>query len=401
MIKADYVIENILGEMGKRISQLITDGVFQNKKVLIYGLDTISMGIHSILSNHDIQIEGYICDDERAVRRIRRSMKGFASRYLSSRHDLAGAWTLSERLGKREDDIVILSGSKDMEIVCDKLASFGYEDNKNLYQLFNWKTDIFLERVSEEKALTIRDTQDVLKDILYTVDSYCVKSGIDYWVCGGTLLGTIRHKGFIPWDDDVDILLKWDDYCRILTDFPESDRYKIMGMTKTPRNECYIPFGKILDKRTIVRESTNIMRFTHPVSLDIFPLVGIPSDPVERNEFFEDYKEAEYSIWENYYALDADLIAYENNYKEQISFFNRYNVDEADYVGVLGTAYGSRDFTRKEVYSDTLRMPFEDIEVNVPVGYREYLDNLYGKGWMELPPESEQFSHHGAQAYWL
>ena len=79
---------------------------------------------------------------------------------------------------------------------------------------------------------------------------------------------------------------------------------------------------------------------------------------------------------------------------------SKYDFDEASYVGVLGTAYGERDCTTRRVYNGTLRMPFEDIEVNVPVGFEEYLGNLYGSDWMTLPDESKRKTHHNISAYW-
>ena len=79
----------------------------------------------------------------------------------------------------------------------------------------------------------------------------------------------------------------------------------------------------------------------------------------------------------------------------------RYDFDHSDYVGVLGTVYKERDQTTRKVYESTIRMPFEDIEVNVPIGYREYLDNLYGKDWMELPDENKRISNHNVEIFWL
>jgi lipopolysaccharide cholinephosphotransferase len=88
-------------------------------------------------------------------------------------------------------------------------------------------------------------------------------------------------------------------------------------------------------------------------------------------------------------------------YPRQREFLENYDFDRSEYVGVLGTVYGDRDSTSRNVYLDTLRKPFEDIEVNVPAGYKEYLDNLYGRDWMQLPDESERHSHHKVEAYWV
>jgi lipopolysaccharide cholinephosphotransferase len=88
-------------------------------------------------------------------------------------------------------------------------------------------------------------------------------------------------------------------------------------------------------------------------------------------------------------------------YPKQKEFLEKYDFDRSEYVGVLGTAYGDKDSTTNKVYSDTLRAPFEDIEVNIPVGYKEYLDHLYGSDWMQLPEESKRKSLHEIKAYWM
>ena len=77
----------------------------------------------------------------------------------------------------------------------------------------------------------------------------------------------------------------------------------------------------------------------------------------------------------------------------------RYDFDTSAYVGVLGTVYGEKDCTHRNVYDKVMRMPFEDIEVNVAAGYKEYLDNLYGTDWMKLPDEDKRISHHNIQFY--
>ena len=92
---------------------------------------------------------------------------------------------------------------------------------------------------------------------------------------------------------------------------------------------------------------------------------------------------------------------YNRWYLAQEEFLRKYDFDKSDYVGVLATAYGEKDCTTRKVYDETLRMPFEDMEVNVPIGYKEYLDNLYGDDWMELPDESKRVSHHNMEAFWL
>jgi lipopolysaccharide cholinephosphotransferase len=139
----------------------------------------------------------------------------------------------------------------------------------------------------------------------------------------------------------------------------------------------------------------------YPVWVDVFPLIGLPDDAKERHLFFTEYKELEKRIWEDFYAQDGDISVFSKWFPRQKEFFQRYEFDRTEYVGVLGTAYGERDSTGRAVYEQTLRLPFENIEVNVAAGYQEYLDHLYGTDWMQLPEESKRKSHHELKAYWM
>ena len=144
-----------------------------------------------------------------------------------------------------------------------------------------------------------------------------------------------------------------------------------------------------------------MIRKVRPLTLDIFPLIGLPEKKEKRLLFFQEYYEVEKRIWEDFYANNGDLDVYNKWYSKQKEFLEAYDFEQSAYVGVLGTVYRERDYTKRTVYDSTLRLPFEDIEVNVPAGYQEYLDNLYGKGWQELPDESRRVSNHNVEAYWL
>ena len=231
------------------------------------------------------------------------------------------------------------------------------------------------------------------------MDGQCRKHGLRYWVCGGTLLGTIRHKGFIPWDDDIDIFLPWRDYQKLIEVFEETENYSMLGFGTSEVNEFPDPFAKVVDKRTLIDENIGTVRKVNPLFIDVFPLVGMPDDAEERSLFFAGYKELNRSIWQAFYASNGKTDVFPMWYEKQKAYLSRYDFDQSDYVGVLGTAYWEKDCTTRQVYEKTLRMPFEDMEVNVAAGYKEYLDHLYGSDWMQIPEESKRKTHHTVNAY--
>ena len=142
--------------------------------------------------------------------------------------------------------------------------------------------------ILEEKV--IKDTQNILKDILVAFDKTCRENKIEYFLAGGTLLGAVRHGGFLPWDDDVDLYMRaseWEAKKDVLRDaLPE--RYAIVA---EDYNELYCnPVIRIVDTQTTqISRSRLTDRSAHVVLIDIFLLDPIPDEEKEYEEYFEDF----------------------------------------------------------------------------------------------------------------
>lgn len=396
-----YYVESMIGRIADGIRTLIEDKVItEDTRIILYGGDVFSFGMKTILANFGYRVDSYAIDDTELLMLLQRRRK-IASRYINGTRDLITMDTLEGVLLPYDEKAVILIASRGYDNIKKQLEELRYVENKNFYCVCDWENDTFLKEMQGKREITLAEMQEKEKEMLAYIDDFCQKRNIRYWVCGGTLLGTIRHKGFIPWDDDVDIFMPWKDYQRFADEFEGGGLYELIEPDKTDRRDYIELFSKIIDKETMVREDNRIVQKVHPVAIDVFPLIGLPDDARERKQFFDHYYELEKKIWEDYYAGNGDLGVYNQWYEAQKSFLEKYDFDRQQYVGVLATAYKERDCTTREVYRETLRLPFEDIEVNVPTGYQEYLDRLYGKDWMQLPDESKRASHHNMTAYWL
>lgn len=396
-----YYLKSIIGEIANGIERLIEKKVIgHGSKVILYGLERYSFAMRTILVNLGYQIvEGYVSDDEELTAKYRFDIKNFACRFLNRVDDAINVWSVEERLVPFDRNALILVASEKYAEVKDRLETIGYEENVHFYTVYDFR-ERELEALFEGKIrMTLPEIQRTEKQILAYVDEICRKYSLRYWVCGGTLLGTIRHKGFIPWDDDIDIFLPWRDYQQLIAVFEETEYFSMLGFGTAETNDFPDPFAKVVDKRTLIDENIGTVRKINPLFVDVFPLVGMPEDEGERKLFFVGYKELNRRIWQAFYDSNGRIDIFSEWYGKQKEYLSTYDFDTAGYVGVLGTAYWERDYTSRQVYETTLRMPFEDIEVNVPSGYKEYLDHLYGADWMVIPEEGRRKTHHTVTAY--
>lgn len=396
-----YYIKSIIGEIAKGMEALIDeDIIIKDSQVILYGLDRYSFAMRTILSNLGYNnIAGYLSEDEAAVIWHKAAIEDFACRYLNGRENLIHLWTLRERLIPFDDNVRILLATKEYETVKEKLEALGYKEQVHFYSVYDFRDNEINELLEDMTLMSLDEVKQAEKEILKQVDEFCRENEIRYWVCGGTLLGTIRHKGFIPWDDDIDIFMPWEDYLKFAELFQETDRYGLIGFGAAGENKLPNLFMKVVNKQTAMDVNMGTIREINYLFVDIFPLIGMPENDGERRKFFMEYQELNRQIWQDFYAANGSLAVFPKWTDRQRAFMERYDFDSSSYVGVLGTAYGERDCTHRDVYRRTIRMPFEDIEVNVAEGYEQYLDNLYGKDWRKLPDEDKRRSHHDIKFY--
>lgn len=282
-----------------------------------------------------------------------------------------------------------------------------------------------MRKISDEdmKVLALTMLKDVAK--------FCDDHNIKYYLCGGTLLGAVRHKGFIPWDDDIDIMMPRPDYLRFLELYNGTNpRYVVKGIENDDR--YWRPFAKVFDLHTELDEPIyNVKGLTNHVFLDVFPVDGIPDDTFTRIKRFREQeilsKLCSAAVM-NYKS--STVYAGKMDVKSKIKLFIRNTIKftlitllkpvsstyllklvnrnaqktdyrTANYVGtIVDCHYGAAcEMLPKEGFENGVRLPFEDSEFWAMGNYKLYLQNLYGD-YMKLPPESSRVTHHGFEAYW-
>ena len=271
------------------------------------------------------------------------------------------------------------------------------------------------------KEMTINEIKQCAFDILLYLDTFCKEKGITYWLCGGTLIGAMRHKGFIPWDDDIDVMMPREEYNRLCSEFPKDGKFQLLTSDNT-KNFPYA-FGKIVDTTTIKQEPLRKKFQIIGVDIDVFPIDNYPDDLMAANKMSHDIEVEQrklYSILANYskgrnvvrtiarflitafWHITDDLRM--SSAKKHISriqqLSQQYNTTETNHCGIATIAhYGIKEMNEKSVYASSVEVEFEGHVFPAPVGYNTYLTNLYGD-YMQLPPENKRETHHGFKAYW-
>ena len=261
------------------------------------------------------------------------------------------------------------------------------------------------------RKLSLREVQKIEYDILEAFDQFCKLNHFTYMLSGGTLLGAIRHQGFIPWDDDVDVLMPRGDYDRFLGMKTEYICGKKDYEIKHWKNgkSCY-PFIKIVDPDSYVE--TEYIRSKSEVQqiwIDIFPLDGNPEDMESAKHLYKKVKKykkllilklAKIGVGSTWYIklikplISGILQVIPTNYlclrMDQLS--KLYSYEESTKVGCILWGYGVKECMDKSVFQEQKKILFEEKYFPAPVGYHQYLTGLYGD-YMTLPPEKDRLIH--------
>lgn len=264
----------------------------------------------------------------------------------------------------------------------------------------------------KDNGITPSELKVIQMDVLQAIDEFCGVNNIKYSLACGTLLGAARHKGYIPWDDDIDIYIPRADYLRLMRLFPDvyKGRYKLVSIERDRKWD-----------RTSAKAYDIFTSFYEPgqsyhlgVNIDIFPIDDVPDNEKEWNSFdkkrtfinklLDNGRYSKVSI--NRFSckrLFIQLFFCLVSCRQLAELLNKYvqQFNKCNYSRCFEscTAVLVKNPFPKALFDDLILLPFEDREYYVFADYDTYLTASYGN-WRELPPEEKRVSHHIYKATW-
>lgn len=261
-----------------------------------------------------------------------------------------------------------------------------------------------MEKIDVEKM------KEIQINILKHVDRFCRENNIKYWIDFGTLLGAVRHKGYIPWDDDIDISMLREDYMKFMELFNKTNSKYKFSCYELDKN-CCLPYGKVLDTSTILYEPNSKTGRKSSIFIDVFVYDKIPNDVSIAQKMYKKYKQykklnnlqmnksfyikekEKYNFIRYPFHLMLQLLPKRFFVKRNINLMKKYNNYNTDYIIVTDKV------VNRELLNTFIELDFEEKKFMAPKEYDAWLKNIFGD-YMKLPPIEKQVSHHRFEAYY-
>lgn len=257
----------------------------------------------------------------------------------------------------------------------------------------------------------LSDIQKKLLEMLTWFDSFCRENNIPYYAVGGTLLGAVRHNGFIPWDDDIDVAIPRKDYVRLenLMRGKKYGPYVLETQNSEAKDYCY-PYTKLYDTSTTLIEHCK-KPLVRGIFLDIFPLDGLGKNRFKGLKWFHSISREYHFYLTRIAAIRKDRSFYKNiaiYVSRLLPYFiiddvklrkhldkrcSKYSLDDSDIGGILLGNWGFKEMVPVKVIGRPKEYLFENIKIMGIEDYDVYLKHVYGD-WRKLPPIKKQITHH-------
>lgn len=264
------------------------------------------------------------------------------------------------------------------------------------------------------REISMEESKSIMVKILESIDKCCSENNIKYSLCWGTMIGAIRHHGFIPWDDDIDVMMSREDYNRFLQVYQDPE----YGVYTPKKNKnCVQIITKIYDKNTCIFIRNHPKSF-FGIWVSIFPYDNVPDVNLKKWEMkrfvltsLYHFKTAiifpkdtfkrriikilgkiivlPFSSFWLYKKVENCLTAYNNQQTKRVCIWTGVGITKTTFI-----------YFSKEWFDECIDVDYENVKTKIIKGYDQFLRYRYGD-YMKFPPESERVSRHIFKAYYI
>lgn len=270
-----------------------------------------------------------------------------------------------------------------------------------------------------KEELNIEQIHKATLGIVEKLIEICDKINVNYYVAYGSLIGVVRHKGFIPWDDDFDVVMLRDDYEKFC-DYCIKNENKLKPFKLLSRKcEKKYPYNIArLNNMNYKAVYDNVQGYESGIFIDIYPLDGAGSDvdkvlkkmEKKKSNLFritlwsidDHYTKSTYNKWYRsiikYFVRGYSKVRGAKHFLDKMeNFKNLYDINNSRYIAEMTWDSGLTLY-EKSWFDKYIYMDFENLKVKVPIGYDDFLRCHYGD-YMKFPPKEEQVPHHEYKVY--
>lgn len=385
------LIENCTKYVYQELDELYSKEEWKKKYIVPFGMNTpAKIEINYFLENN-IPVAGIADNDKNKQGTSYRNIPVAAPK---------------EILGQHPQDAIILIASSAYQAIENEVIEMGYQ-TEEIYRLKSFDYEFpsaFSEKIpSKYKEMSLREIQLKVTQVLVYVRDFCKKHQLRYFIAYGSLLGAIRHHGFIPWDDDIDILMPFPDYLKFCELFYKNKDYEMFSMHNPSSNPlCVSTITKVMSCDTLTERRAFPLQIESGIGIDIFPMSGYPNTAAERAKYDMDLKKLG-SEWTDKVLIPIgtpsyDAAIHQACYDKLLNFMTQYDYETSAYVGSVHVAPYNHLIAPREYYENTVTVTFEGEEFDAPAGWKELLEMSYGD-YMKLPPEDKRKPSHFYHTY--
>lgn len=270
-----------------------------------------------------------------------------------------------------------------------------------------------------EKQIDIEQLKQIEFDLLSDFHELCESCGFRYSMGGGTLLGAVRHEGFIPWDDDIDVMMPRPDYNKFIDYCLKHETSFKLKSYET--DSIYVDLSaKICNPKTVLQEN-DILNDNEKfgVYIDIFPVDGLGNTLNEAKKKFrktsfkrnilvaaqwKKFQKSRTHAW--YYEpfrfilfLLGKCVNKQRIFEKILAVYSDIDFNQVEYVAAVGGSYREKEIMPRKIFDNYIDLQFENRKFKAIADFDIYLSSIYGD-YMKLPPEEKRVSHHLFKAYY-